>query len=963
MKSSLDQQRDYYANNPLVVEDRRRKSSSSPWVRSFACEDLRPLIICRGPIRKEAMDVCAQMGIGHYGILLSEKDSIVYTFALAPELRVIDNAHVHRVKDYTGATKEERGERIAEIIAIAHAHGYDSIFAGYGFMAEDEQLVAAIERAGLRFIGPGSHVVRAAGLKDEAKRTAQQENVSVTPGVDNATARTLLAKHGSIAALRELAASRQLTIDEALWAQETNLFAVADAILEAAYARGIDLYTVDELAAQITNDVAVMLAEHPGSRVRLKAIGGGGGKGQRILAGISADARDPRAAAATAANIASEKVLEVLSEVKATGVGDNKNILIELNIEQTRHNEIQLIGNGQWTLAMGGRDCSLQMHEQKLLEVSITREGLAAEQERAAQRGETSRAEAIARNLKTLGRMEEEAERFGSAVGLDSASTFECIVERDRHFFMEVNTRIQVEHRVSELCYTLRFCNPEDPDDFFEVRSLVECMVLLARHGARLPRPERRVREMAALEARLNATNRALAPHAGGIIVNWSDPIAGEIRDDQGISLKNPDTGMFMHYRLAGAYDSNVALLITHGSDRRDSYERLAEILRVTRLRGVDLETNLAFHYGLVHWFLARDVMAEPTTAFVMPYLTLVGLLAEQARELDIDYALAYVQEHREKAAGAANGDGVRAAIAAKQTLLGRVLQRLFEEPHLLSAWLSHHRGDFTFDAQGVRWQANPIAILQQTYELLNMTWDAAMPPAQVIWDHDHALMQTALGFYRRLDERLGTMPFPELEQLLARDTPPSAWTESNELWQRVRGAHAGFQCGLEVLAIVPSIGHSVAFEDLRVEKDLQITIPQHLFDPALQARMRKILVPPPATSADEIVAESGGMFYAQEAPDQPALAREGTHFEAGQPLYILEVMKMFNKVRAPFAGTIDKVLVDGQGTIVSKGQPLYKVTPDEPLVVEDPKERLARRRAHTREHLARALGAAEAYG
>ena len=71
-------------------------------------------------------------------------------------------------------------------------------------------------------------------------------------------------------------------------------------------------------------------------------------------------------------------VREVLNEVKATGVGDNKNVLIELNIEQTRHNEIQLLGNGEWCVSLGGRDCSLQMHEQKLLEVSVTQEGLAA---------------------------------------------------------------------------------------------------------------------------------------------------------------------------------------------------------------------------------------------------------------------------------------------------------------------------------------------------------------------------------------------------------------------------------------------------------------------------------------------------------------------------------------------------------------------------------------------------------
>ena len=187
---------DFYKYNPLIHRDRRLGRSASAWVRSFACEDLKPLIVCRGPIRKEAMDVYEEMGITHYGILLSEKDSIVYPNALAPELRQLtDNSRVHRVPDYTGASKEERVERIGQIIQIAKDNGYDAIFAGYGFMAEDEEFVAAIEKAGLKFIGPCSTTQAGAGKKDEAKRTALSVNVSVTPGVDNVTARTLVKKH------------------------------------------------------------------------------------------------------------------------------------------------------------------------------------------------------------------------------------------------------------------------------------------------------------------------------------------------------------------------------------------------------------------------------------------------------------------------------------------------------------------------------------------------------------------------------------------------------------------------------------------------------------------------------------------------------------------------------------------------------------------------------------------------
>src|SRR6266496_2541155 len=187
---------DWYNENPLIHRDRRLGSSTSAWVRSFTCEDLRPLIVCRGPIRKEAMEMFEEMGMRHYGILLSEKDSIVFPNALAPELRQLtDNSRIHRVPDYTGATKEERVERMNQIVQIAKDNGYDSVFAGYGFMAEDEEFVATVEEAGLNFIGPNSNTQARDGKKDEAKRTALEVKVSVTPGVNDVSARTLVSKH------------------------------------------------------------------------------------------------------------------------------------------------------------------------------------------------------------------------------------------------------------------------------------------------------------------------------------------------------------------------------------------------------------------------------------------------------------------------------------------------------------------------------------------------------------------------------------------------------------------------------------------------------------------------------------------------------------------------------------------------------------------------------------------------
>ena len=192
----LSESRDAYHDNPYQFRDRRLGESRSAWTRSFACDDMKVLIVCRGPIRKEALDVFREMGMTNVGILLSEKDSIVYPRALSPELRTLNPRQVHAVPDYSGATKEERVERVAQIIAICREHGYGYVFAGYGFMAEDADFVRTLEEAGLGVIGSCSYTQTAAGAKDEAKRTAIANRVSVTPGVSDATVRTLLRRSG-----------------------------------------------------------------------------------------------------------------------------------------------------------------------------------------------------------------------------------------------------------------------------------------------------------------------------------------------------------------------------------------------------------------------------------------------------------------------------------------------------------------------------------------------------------------------------------------------------------------------------------------------------------------------------------------------------------------------------------------------------------------------------------------------
>ena len=265
--------------------------------------------------------------------------------------------------------------------------------------------------------------------------------------------------------------------------------------------------------------------------------------------------------------------------------------------------------------------------------------------------------------------------------------------------------------------------------------------------------------------------------------------------------------------------------------------------------------------------------------------------------------------------------------------------------------WQRRFGGDPSVIGRRLTADSNPaevIGVMPEGFRFLDME-----PAAEVIWSHDQELLQRGLRFYATLREKFGfgKEEYFKLNELLQKDAPQGGFDA--ESWQQIRSAHCGFEAGLELIGIPFLIAENTRFWDLRVEEDLEITIPEYLTDPDLQARMKKVLVPPPATRADEIVSVCGGMYYAQEAPGMPPFVHEGMHFDKGQPLYIIEVMKMFNKVYAPFSGTIDKILIEGgEGTIVSKGQPLFKVTPDEKFVEVDPREIEKEKRNCTAEYL-----------
>ncbi|WP_422002123.1 acetyl-CoA carboxylase biotin carboxylase subunit [Reyranella sp.] len=316
-------------------------------------------------------------------------------------------------------------------------------------------------------------------------------------------------------------------------------------------------------------DEAVKIANQVGYPVMIKASAGGGGKGMRI-AWNDAEAR--------------EGFTSATNEAKSSFADDR--VFIEKYVEEPRHIEIQLIADGKGNcLYLWERECSIQRRHQKVIE----------------------EAPSPFLDAKTRKAMGEQAVALAKAVKYRSAGTVEFIVDKNRKFyFLEMNTRLQVEHPVTELITGL---------------DLVELMIRVAA-GERLPLEQKDVKMNGwAVEARLYAEDpfRNFLPSTGRL-VKYREPAPGpDVR---------VDTGVYEGGEISMFYDPMIAKLCSYGKTRLEAIDRMRRALDEFYVRGVShnvpflaaLMAHPRFREGrLTTNFIAEEFKGGFTAAHLPP--------------------------------------------------------------------------------------------------------------------------------------------------------------------------------------------------------------------------------------------------------------------------------------------------------------------------------------------------------
>ncbi len=336
----------------------------------------------------------------------------------------------------------------------------------------------------------------------------------------------------------------------------------------------------------LRDDEILAAAEHIGFPLMVKAAAGGGGKGMRAVRSL-AELPDALASARREAESA---------------FGDGT-VYLEKMIEGARHIEIQVLADTHGnTIHLGERECSIQRRHQKLLE----------------------EAPSTFVDVDLRQRMGEMAIRAAEAVGYVNAGTVECLVDKDKNFyFMEMNTRLQVEHPVTELISGV---------------DLVKEQIRIAR-GRRMGPTESLIQPKGwAIECRINAEDpyNNFIPSVGTIstLILPSGP---------GVRV---DSGVYGGYTITPYYDSLIAKLICWGDDRPEAMLRMRSALEEVTIMGV--KHNIPFHLNLLGSF--SFIAGRVDTNFVEERFSMTTYeTAAQDIEIETAAIAATLYAHRQR--------------------------------------------------------------------------------------------------------------------------------------------------------------------------------------------------------------------------------------------------------------------------------------------------------------------------
>ena len=347
-------------------------------------------------------------------------------------------------------------------------------------------------------------------------------------------------------------------------------------------------------------DKAVEIAKSIGYPVMIKASAGGGGKGLRVAFNDKE---------------AHEGFTSCRNEAR-NSFGDDR-VFIEKFVEEPRHIEIQLLGDAFGNvLFLNERECSIQRRHQKVIEEAPS--PFISDETRQA--------------------MGEQAVALAKAVKYQSAGTVEFVVGKDQSFyFLEMNTRLQVEHPVTECITGL---------------DLVEWMIRVAA-GEKIPFVQSDVRRDGwAIECRINAEDpfRNFLPSTGRLIRFQPPPTSMFQSDTEHLFGVRVDTGVQEGGEIPIHYDSMIAKLIVHGRDRNDAIAKMRDALNGFVIRGIN--SNIPFQSAL----LAHPdfVAGQFNTGFIAEHFS-KGFTAENVSHTDADFLIALAafvrRKSRERAA------------------------------------------------------------------------------------------------------------------------------------------------------------------------------------------------------------------------------------------------------------------------------------------------------------------------